>query len=215
MKKIARFHYITQGDLPGNSHVDLVKKALDGDVDWIQFRAKDLYVQTWKKQALQIKELCDSYHARLIINDNVELAKEIGADGVHLGQKDMNPTQAREYLGSDFIIGATVHSEAEYKALAKEDVDYIGLGPFRETSTKQDPAPVISLEGIKSIVLIASGDHPVLIAIGGIGLDDVNDLLDVGVHGVAVASAVNTSYDPAMIAGEFLNLIERKVGSYV
>ena len=142
-----------------------------------------------------------------IINDNVELAKEIEADGVHLGRADRNPAEAREISGDDFIIGGTANTFDDIVSLLEQGVDYIGLGPFRFTETKKNLSPVLGLEGIKNIVETyrrTSLRQIPVIAIGGIKLNDVEDLIKAGVHGIAVSSAINISEDKLAITQLFL-----------
>ena len=118
-KTISNFHYITQ-DIDELSHVELIELACDAGIDWIQLRVKSKTDAVCKQIALEAKTICAKYGAALIINDNVELAMEIDADGVHLGKEDMSPLEAREILGDDFLIGGTANTIDDIKKLSNE-----------------------------------------------------------------------------------------------
>lgn len=190
---IAQFHYITQ-DIEGFTHAQLAELACKGGADWVQLRVKKKPLDEWFKIAEETKSVCRKYKAKLIINDNVYLAKEIEADGVHLGKQDMNPVEAREILGKNFIIGGTANSMEDVKQQIANGSDYIGLGPYRFTTTKEKLNPILGLEGIK-IIAEKFGDKIPIIAVGGIKLEDVESLMNIGVHGIAVSSAINFSSD--------------------
>src|SRR6185312_6617102 len=129
MHKISRLHYITQDNIFGYTHAQLAEEACMAGIDWLQLRTKHKSTSEWKQIALDVKKVCDKYNAKLIINDNVKLAKEVGATGVHLGQNDMSITEARKLLGNDFIIGGTANNFIHIEELQKTGADYIGLGP--------------------------------------------------------------------------------------
>ncbi len=191
---IGRLHYITQ-DIENTSHAQLVKEACDAGVHWIQLRVKDKTYSEWLNIAHEAKKICDANNAILIINDNVQIAQEINAHGVHLGKKDTSVKQAREILGDDFIIGATANTFDDIKDFAKEKVDYIGLGPFRFTSTKKNLSPILGLEGYKQITkqcLLHNITVP-LIAIGGITANDISLIMETGMYGIAVSSYITNS----------------------
>ena len=189
---ISRLHYITQ-DLPDFSHAELAEFACKGGANWIQLRVKNKSYEEWLKIAQKTKLVCLKYGAKLIINDNVQIAKEIGADGVHLGKDDMNPKEARKILGNNFIIGGSSNTMDDVKWLMDNGVDYIGVGPFRFTSTKEKLNPVLGLKGIADIITQLPNYPIPIIAIGGIKLEDVESLMQTGIHGVAVSSAINLS----------------------
>ncbi len=190
---IARFHYITQ-DLPNFSHAELAEFACKGGADWNQLRVKGKSHDEWLKIAQETKLICLKYGAKLIINDNVPIAKEVGTDGVHLGKEDMDPKEARKILGNNFIIGGSTNSMEDVRWQMANGVDYIGIGPFRFTSTKEKLNPVLGLEGIRKIADQFGNKIP-MIAIGGIKLEDVKSLLETGIHGIAVSSAINLAED--------------------
>ena len=190
---ISRLHYITQ-DLPDFSHAELAEFACKGGADWIQLRVKNKSYDEWLMIAQETKLVCLKYGAKLIINDNVQIAKEISADGVHLGKEDMNPKEARKILGNNFIIGGSTNNMEDARRRMTGGCDYVGVGPFRFTSTKKNLSPVLGLEGIKSISDKFGNKIP-MIAIGGIKLEDVESLMQTGIHGVAVSSGINLAED--------------------
>lgn len=193
MYKIETLHHITQDHIPGFTHAQLTKAACEAGVKWVQLRMKSLSDAEMKAQALETMNVCRKFDAKLIINDHVRLAKEIGADGVHLGKTDMSPKEARRILGNDFIIGGTANTFEDLVCLKEEGVDYIGLGPYRFTVTKENLSPVLGLNGYKTILNKFREIDPSIpiIGIGGILPEDVTALLGVGLHGVAVSSFIN------------------------
>jgi thiamine-phosphate pyrophosphorylase len=193
-KQISPLHYITQ-DLPGKSHPELVRNACMAGVVWVQLRIKNKPYDEWLNIAEQVVSVCRNYNVRLIINDNVSIAGAIKADGVHLGKTDMSPLDARKKLGDNVIIGGTANTFEDIKILASAGVDYIGLGPYRFTTTKENLSPLLGLERYKSITeqCRKNGITIPIIAIGGIKIEDVNLLMESGVYGIAVSSAINKS----------------------
>lgn len=198
---ISRLHYITQ-DLPGYSHAQLAALACAGGVDWVQLRLKQNWMSNWTQEALDTLAVCRQYGARLIINDHVALARDINADGVHLGKTDMSPVEARALLGPGKIIGGTANTLADIELLAQAGVDYIGLGPFRFTTTKEKLSPLLGLAGYQYILEQCRQQQITIpiIGIGGITLTDVWPLMQTGLHGLAVSSAINKSTDPVEAA---------------
>lgn len=199
---ISKLHYITQGNIENKTHQELAELACKGGVDWVQLRVKDTPYEEWKAIALETKEICDKYGAKLIINDNPKLAVEIGAAGVHVGKEDMPLDKVREIIGPKMILGATTNTVEDIVSAYNHKVDYVGLGPFRFTATKDKLSPIVGLEGYYKIVqqLNKQGIEIPIIAIGGILLDDIQEIFSVGVHGVAAASAINGVADPVQAA---------------
>jgi thiamine-phosphate pyrophosphorylase len=209
---ISKLQYITQ-DMPGKTHSQLAEEACAGGIDWVQLRLKNKTDEEIKKIAIETQNVCIKNNARLIINDNVALAKEIGADGVHLGKQDMHPVQARKILGDSFIIGGTANTFEDIKMLAEAGVDYIGLGPFRFTSTKEKLSPIVGIEGYKTIIAQCEAENiriPV-IAIGGINAGDVSEILETGIYGVAVASVISFSENKSQTIKDFKEILESKI----
>lgn len=206
LNNIASLHFLTQ-DLPAYSHEEQAKVACESGVKWVQLRMKDKPESEMLRIANRVRAITNAFNALLIINDYPAVAKAVEADGVHLGQEDMNWKEARNMLGSNFIIGLSVHSFPEIQEAKNADVNYFGLGPFRFTQTKDKLDPVLGLKGINEIISQAhkQGIVKPMIAIGGIQPVDVNELLKAGVHGVAVSSAINQSQDPAKVIHELLS----------
>ena len=205
---ISKLQYITQ-DIPNKTHIQLAEEACVAGIDWIQLRLKNKTYSEWKQIALEALEVCNRYNAKLIINDNVQLAKEINAHGVHLGKQDMPTAEARKILGNDFIIGGTANTFEDIKMHIAAGVDYIGLGPFRFTTTKEKLSPVLGVEGYQKIMQQCKAENiniPI-IAIGGILSDDVENIINTGVYGVAVAGAITHSSNKNETVNEFLKAL--------
>lgn len=185
-------------------------EAIEGGCRWIQIRLKSASDDEIKDLFFSIREKAKETLTTIIINDRVELAKSLaseGVAGVHLGKEDMNPALARELLGPDAIIGVTAHSFNEINNFKGLDIDYIGVGPYAETKTKENLAPILGLEGITEIVMLAKAegiDFPI-VAVGGITLEDIQPLLSVGVNGFAVSGAIANADDIAEMTHKFLN----------
>lgn len=171
--------------------LDQVEAALKGGATCIQLREKELSDEEFFKEALAMKELCRHYKAPLIINDRVELAVKAGADGVHVGQKDMNAAAVRQIIGSEMILGVSARTVEQAVQAQKDGADYLGVGAAFATSTKLDARPV-SREEMAAICRAV--DIPVC-AIGGITRENLPTLRGTGVDGVALVSAVFASGD--------------------
>ena len=205
-KYISHFQYITQ-DIEGVSHQELTMNACTAGVDWVQLRIKNKTYNEWLDIALKTEKICRKYHAKFIVNDNVGIAKAVKADGVHLGKIDLDPREARQLLGSNAIIGGTANSFEDIKQLVDAGVDYIGLGPFRFTATKENLSPVLGINGYEQIVAQCrkSGITIPIIAIGGITVEDVKPLMENGAYGIAVSSAINKSNNISETVKQFQN----------
>ncbi len=205
---ISKLHYITQ-EISGKTHWQLAEEACKAGVNWVQLRVKGKDYEEWKYIAQKTQEVCVRFDAKVIINDNVALAHEILADGVHLGKTDMKPGEARSILGENFIIGGTANTFDDILILQSEGVDYIGLGPFRFTATKEKLSPVLGMNGYKKIMEKCKKENIAIpvIAVGGIKSEDVRELIKTGVHGVAVSSAINLSNNIGLSVKEFLQYL--------
>lgn len=170
----------------GESLAEKVREALDGGVSFVQLREKDLDRDKIIKEAEEIKKVCAEFDVPFVIDDDVMLAKELDLDGVHVGQKDMEAGKVREILGKDKIVGVSCQTVAEAVLAEKEGADYIGVGAVFNTSSKDDADDVShdTLEAITKAVSIP------VIAIGGINKENVKELKDRGIAGVAVISAI-------------------------
>lgn len=183
--------------------------ACRGGVRWVQLRVKNAPAAAWQQLAQDTLAVCRHHGATCIINDNPELVRAIGADGVHLGQQDMPPAEARALLGPGRIIGGTANTFADLARLAAAGVDYIGLGPFRFTTTKEKLSPVLGLAGYAELLAQAraAGVAVPVVGIGGITQADVAALRGAGLHGVAVAGAISTATDPVVAAQQFVEAL--------
>lgn len=177
--------------LNGRRLYEDVKESLDGGVTFIQLREKTLDEETFLLEAKEIKSLCEAYHVPFVINDNVDIAKKINADGVHVGQDDMNVEDVRRILGEEKIIGVSASSVEEALCAEKGGADYLGVGAVFPTSSKDDASDV-SFEILKEICEAVS--IPV-IAIGGISKENVHKLSGTGIVGIAVISAIFSKED--------------------
>ena len=177
--------------LNGDTLYNQVEKALKGGATFIQLREKNLGKAEFLEEAKEIKQLCAKYNVPFVINDNVEIAKEIDADGVHVGQDDMEALDVRAVLGKDKIIGVSAHSVEEALFAQEHGADYLGVGAVFHTGTKSD-ATDLSRETLKAIC--DAVDIPV-IAIGGISADNVLELSGNGLSGIAVISAIFAQKD--------------------
>lgn len=180
------------------SYVDSARMALEGGCRWIQLRMKDATDDEVRKAASGIQPLCREHEAVFIIDDRVELAKELKAYGVHLGRNDMPVCKARRVLGEEFVIGGTANTFDDVERLWREGADYIGCGPFRFTTTKTNLSPVLGLDGYRNIItrMAASGIDIPVVAIGGILYDDIPAIMATGVHGIALSGAVLNALNP-------------------
>lgn len=183
-----------------------VRLAIEGGCRWIQLRMKDATDAEVAEMAREITPICRETGTILVIDDRVDVVMETKVHGVHLGKHDMDPAKAREFLGPHAIIGCTANTADEILALARLDIDYIGLGPFRFTQTKENLAPVLGLEGYSEIIakVRAAGCELPIVAIGGIEPSDVPALLDAGVNGIAMSGAIINSPDPAATVASIL-----------
>ena len=172
--------------LCGETLHEQVENALKGGVTLVQLREKTLSEAELEQEGRALLELCHSYQVPLIINDNVELAKRINADGVHIGQSDMDVENARKIMGKDKIIGVTAKTVAQAQKAQNDGADYLGSGAVFGTSTKADARPM-ELSVFRQIC--ESVSIPV-VAIGGINSDNVHQLKGCGMAGVAVVSGI-------------------------
>lgn len=193
-----KLQYISQGSSI-QEQLDNIHKALDNGCSWIQLRFKTNDQKELYRLAESAKIACDEYMADYIINDNAHLAKETDADGVHLGLTDMSILEARTILGPTKIIGGTANTFEHVLQRAAENCDYIGLGPFQFTTTKQNLSPILGLEGYCSIIeqMKNYGIKTPIYAIGGIGLYDIDSLMTTGIHGIAVSGLITQSENPS------------------
>lgn len=191
------------------SYFDSARMALEGGCRWIQLRMKDASLQEIEQEALRVQALCREYGATFIIDDHVELVKKLGADGVHLGKQDMPIDEARRILGDDFIIGGTANTFDDVLMHYKAGANYIGCGPFRFTTTKKNLSPVLGLEGYRNILtqMQEAGISLPVVAIGGITYEDIPDIMQTGVSGIALSGTILRAENPAEETRRILQII--------
>lgn len=191
-KRILRLYAVTDRTwLGGRTLYEDVEKALKGGVTLLQLREKNMSTDDFINSAKEIKSLCEIYNVPLIINDNVEVAKAVNADGVHIGQDDMPAHEARKLLGNSKIIGVTAKTVKQAQKAEKDGADYLGSGAIFGTTTKDD-AKKMDIHTLKSIT--NSVNIPV-VAIGGIDSDNVLELKGTGIVGTAVVSGIFAQND--------------------
>lgn len=192
------------------TYLDSVKIALEGGCKWVQLRMKDSTDAEVLPIAVEAQKLCREAGATFIIDDRVELVKQIGADGVHLGLGDMPIAEARKILGEKFIIGGTANTFENVKAHYQASANYVGCGPFRFTTTKKKLSPVLGLEGYRNIVskMKEQGIDIPIVAIGGITAEDIPQIMQTGVTGIALSGTVLRAEDPVAEMRRIIELIE-------
>lgn len=190
------------------SYLDSARIALEGGCRWIQLRMKNCPLSEVEAVGRQVKSLCKEHDAIFIIDDYVELAQKLEADGVHLGKNDMPVAEARQVLGEGFLIGGTANTFEDIVRHYQGGADYIGCGPFRFTTTKQNLSPVLGLQGYASLMqqMKEADIHLPVVAIGGITRQDIPDILRTGVHGIALSGAVLHADNPVKEMQDILNL---------
>ena len=194
--------------LNGRSLIEVVKESLEGGVTFLQLREKELDDESFLKEAKELKALCREYKVPFVINDNVEIAIKTDADGVHVGQSDMEAGDVRKRLGPDKIIGVSAQTVEQAVLAEKRGADYLGVGAVFPTGSKDD-ADDVSFETLKAICEAVS--IPV-IAIGGISKDNAPELKGSGICGVAVISAIYAAPDIKEAAYELKEVTKKIIG---
>lgn len=201
--------YLISHEAKGRELLDSLEQSFIGGIRLLQLRLKDYTEGEALLTSEKVKKLTDKYNVKLIINDYPEIAKGIKADGVHLGKNDMKPDLAREIIGENMIIGGTADS-FERVLQIKDYVDYIGLGPYRFTSTKRNLSPVLGVKGIKEVMEKCS--HALIskpfYVIGGIKHSDLGSISKTGVWGVSVSSSILKAEDITKTAAEFVEFYD-------
>lgn len=191
---------------------DQILQAIEGGCRWIQIRLKDTSDDEIKDLFFSIRDKAKETLTTVIINDRVELAKQLGAEGVagvHLGKTDMDPSKARLFLGPEAIIGVTANTIDDIEAVKGLDIDYIGVGPFAFTETKKNLAPVLGLEGMEKLMKEKTEKHIEIpcVAVGGIKESDIVPLLNIGVNGIAVSGSIARAKDIKEKVRKILSLL--------
>lgn len=193
------------------SYAEGIRMALAGGCRWIQLRMKDAPAEEIIACAEEVIPLCRRHGAKFLLDDHVELVRQLGADGVHLGENDMPVDEARKILGPDIIIGGTANTIEDIIRLHKQGADYIGCGPFRFTTTKKNLSPILGLDGYKSIVLKMKelGIDLPIVAIGGITVEDIPAVMGTGVSGIALSGAILGAPDPVEMTARIIETIDK------
>ncbi|MFT5217641.1 MAG: thiamine-phosphate pyrophosphorylase [Glaciecola sp.] len=200
---IPKLHYISQGNSP-KEHLDKIQNACTSGAGLVQLRLKNISEKKFFKIAAAAREITSHFQTRLIINDYYKIAKEVKADGVHLGKTDSCPTVARKHLNTWQIIGATANTLQDCETLINKEVDYISLGPFRFTTTKDNLNPVLGLNGYTAIMEALKTETPI-IGVGGITTEDVTDILETGISGIAVSGEITLNFDSIKTFNQLLS----------
>lgn len=207
-KEILRLYLVTDRPLSlGRPIEEIVSEAVAGGVTMVQLREKDCSTGEFVALAKRLKALLAPLGVPLIINDRVDVALAVDADGVHIGQSDMPYEDARRLLGRDKIIGLSVENFEDLERANSLDVDYVGISPVYGTSTKSDTAEPFGLEGLRKAVAMSA--HPT-VAIGGMNAQTIGEVMAAGTDGVAVVSAICSAPSPRKAAQELLSVIRNK-----
>lgn len=191
-----------------HSYLDSARMALEGGCRWIQLRMKESPLAEVEAVARKAQRLCKEHEAIFIIDDYVDLAKKLEADGVHLGKNDMPVAEARRTLGEGFLIGGTANTFEDIQAHCRNGADYIGCGPFRHTTTKKNLSPILGLEGYAGIIrrMEEEGISLPVVAIGGITAEDIPAIMRTGVSGIALSGTVLRAENPAEEMRRIINI---------
>lgn len=179
-------------------YVEGALMAIEGGCRWIQLRMKNATDDEVRQAAGKIMPACKANDAVFLLDDRVELAMELKTDGVHLGKNDMPVDEARRIMGEQFIIGGTANTFEDIERLCSQGTDYIGCGPFKFTTTKEKLAPVLGTDGYRTIMakMKEKGINIPVVAIGGITFDDITDIMQTGIDGIALSGAVLNAGNP-------------------
>lgn len=198
-KYISKFHYLTQ-DLPLRSHLEQVSIACESGANWIQYRCFSKNEEQLLDEINRIAEICDDWGTTLIVTDHVSLLSKADIQGLHIEDMNADFKSIRNIIGPDKTFGASANTIEDIIRIVESGVvDYIGCGPFAVTHTKPNDYPLLRVEGYKEITekMQDLGISIPLLAVGGVGADDVAPLLQAGVYGVAISAAVNLAENPA------------------
>ena len=202
-------YLVTQASLSkGRSTTDIVAAAIDGGVDAVQLREKDTDIETRYELGRELRELTTEAGVDLIVNDRVDLAHTIGADGVHLGQSDLPVSAAREILGPEATIGASVSTVSEARLAAITGADYLGVGAVFGTDSKPDAESTDDALGLDQLADIADAVKIPVIAIGGVTPDNAAATIEAGADAVAVISAITGADDPTAAARQLREAVD-------
>ena len=199
---IPKLHYISQGSSP-KEHIENIQKACSAGSELVQLRLKNISEKKYLKLAKEVREITSYFQTRLIINDHFKIAREVKADGVHLGKTDACPIAARKHLYTWQIIGGTANTLEDCETLISKQVDYISLSPFRQLATTDNTPLVLGLKGYTAIVEGLKTETPI-IGFGGIKTTDVLEILETGISGIAVSEEITQNFDIIKIFNKLL-----------
>jgi thiamine-phosphate pyrophosphorylase len=208
----SKLQYISQGKT-ASEQLNNIQQALRAGCNWIQLRYKMATPSELTVLARQVKKHCTAHAATFIINDHPHIAKEVDADGVHLGLTDMPITKARQIVGGNKIIGGTANTVEDVLQRVEDGCSYIGLGPYRFTTTKEKLSPVLGLKGYKEIMEALTHRQlsiPIY-SIGGILLEDIQALMQTGAYGVAVSGILTHHPDKKLLVQQFNSFLYEPV----
>ena len=199
-----RLYVVTDAGLArGRSHQEVIEAAILGGATIVQYRAKDVSTRQMVTEAQVLRELTRHAGVPFIVNDRVDVALAVDADGVHIGQDDMPVALARKLIG-DRLLGVSAHSHSEAVQAVQDGADYLGVGPVFATPTKPDAAPPIGIDGLTTIRRQISIP---IVAIGGINQANAAEVIRTGVNGIAVVSAVVAAEDVAAAARQLIAIV--------
>lgn len=196
-----------KGEASLKQYLDFIKICASSGITSLQLREKKAPYKDLLELGKRLKEILTPHNIPLIINDNIQLAIELNADGVHLGQSDGDHAMARKILGKDKIIGVSVNSFAEMQIANRLAIDYVGVGAIFPTTSKSDIATIWGINGLKQLSEIA--EHP-MIAIGGINETNASSVIAAGASGIAVINAIHNADNPELTIKNFLRIMESK-----
>ncbi|MGH1386394.1 thiamine phosphate synthase [Kordia sp.] len=190
---IPKLHYITQGDSP-KEQLENIQRACSSGAELVQLRFRNVSDKKLLNLAKEAREITAHFQTRLLINDHYKIAKEVKADGVHLEKIDSCPTIVRKHVYTWQMIGGTANTLQDCEKLLNKEVDYIGLGPFRFTTTKDNLPPILGVNGYRAIIDELNTETPI-IGVGGITTADVTAILETGVSGIAASGEITRNFN--------------------
>jgi thiamine-phosphate pyrophosphorylase len=205
--ELSKLYPITDRQLSGLSHAEQVARLCEGGARLVQLREKHLSAREFYGEASEALGVARRFGAKLIINDRADVALALGADGVHVGQDDMPPGAVRALLGEGACVGFSTHGVEQAIAAAALPIDYIAIGPVFATSSKENPDPVVGLEGVRRVR--EAVPRVTLVAIGGVTAESARSVLEAGADSVAVIGALLSTTDPAEITRRTRDLLAR------
>jgi thiamine-phosphate pyrophosphorylase len=194
---LSRLYFVTMEGKP----LEQIEAVCRAGIRLVQLRMKEASDEEFLETAREAMRICVNWGSRLIVNDRVEVAAAVGAHGVHVGKEDLPVREARRLLGAEKIVGGTANTMEDIREHAAGGADYVGLGPYRFTTTKKKLSPILGLEGFRGTMaeMATLGVTVPVFAIGGIGVGDVGTLLEAGVYGVAFSGLLVGAADQAEV----------------